>query len=173
MSTKVLKLNIPFVRQINDYFCGPASLEMIFGYFNCEKSQCELAKIMGTKEIVGTEKDKMVKAVHEHDFHYYEKNNSDFDEISRLLKNKVPVIVNFIEPSDNESHYAVVAGLTCREIIFADPWNGKDFKMTREDFFKRWYGHGPAQDTRSGRDNRKRWILAVYNKQFQGCGCNK
>jgi predicted double-glycine peptidase len=163
MSTGATKLNIPFVKQINDYFCGPASLQMIFEYFNCGRKQCELARSMDTKEHVGTKKNKMVEAVYENDLHYYEKNNSDFEEVSYLLKNNVPVIVNFIEPTDNESHYAVVAGLTDKEIIFSDPWNGKDFKMVREDFLKRWYGH---------EDKRKRWILAIHKKEFSGCKCN-
>ncbi|HRY62185.1 MAG TPA: cysteine peptidase family C39 domain-containing protein, partial [Candidatus Paceibacterota bacterium] len=69
MQTRAIKLDIPFVKQINDYFCGPAALQMVFGYFNCEKPQVELAEIMNTKENVGTKKKKMVEAVLEHDFH--------------------------------------------------------------------------------------------------------
>ena len=159
-----IKINIPFVKQINDYFCGPASLQMLFNYHNCTKTQEELAEIMGTEKAVGTKKKNMIKAVKRHGFHYCAKENSYIEEIENFLKNKIPVVVNFIEPSDDDSHYAVVIGSDKDEFIFSDPWNGDNFRLLKKEFLKRWYGF---------EDNRKKWMLAISREPFCRCTCSE
>ena len=158
------KIDVPFVRQKTDFYCGPASLEMVFGYFNCEKLQDELAFEMKTKENIGTKKKKMIEAVSECGFHYFTKKDGSVDDLKDLVSKKIPVVVNFIEPTDEVSHYAVVSGISENEIILSDPWNGDDFKITKAEFIKRWYGH---------EDSKKRWLLAVNRKAFANCLCLK
>ncbi|HRY62219.1 MAG TPA: cysteine peptidase family C39 domain-containing protein, partial [Candidatus Paceibacterota bacterium] len=93
-----------------------------------------------------------------------EKDGATLEEIEKLLRDGVPAVVYFIEPSEDEHHYAVVTGLTDKEIVLADPWNGADFRMMRDEFEKRWYGY---------EDEKNRWLLAVYNEPFCGCNCDK
>lgn len=158
------KINIPFIKQKTDYFCGPASLQMIFNYHRMNIDQEKLAEIMKTKEKVGTKKRRMIEAVKKHGFHFCAKNNSKITDIEELLENKIPVIVNFIEPSDEESHYAVIIGMNNDEVVFSDPWNGNDFRIDKKEFLKRWYGF---------EDNKKRWMLATHRMPFGKCLCNK
>ena len=159
-----IKINIPFTKQINDYFCGPASLQMVFNYHKTETDQESLAEMMRTKELSGTKKSKMIEAVKKHGFHYCAKENANLEDVQEMLNSKIPVVVNFIEPSDEDSHYAVVAGASENEIILNDPWNGENFRMLKEEFLKRWYGF---------EDKRKKWMLAVCNTPFQKCTCTK
>jgi predicted double-glycine peptidase len=159
-----IKINLPFNRQINDYYCGPASLQMVFGFLGLNKNQSDLAFLMNTKEDVGTRKSKMVDAVSAHDLHYCEMYNASIRDVSELVSLKVPTVVNFIEPSENDSHYAVIVGMDKKNIILADPWNGNNFQFSKKDFLSRWYGH---------EDGKKRWLLAVYNKKFSKCSCNR
>lgn len=158
------KIDVPFVRQKTDFYCGPASLEMVFGYFNCEKLQDELAVKMNTKKNIGTKKNKMIEAVKENGFHYFTKKNGSIEELVDLVSKNIPVIVNFIEPSDEVSHYAVVVGFFNDEIVLSDPWNGNDFKIKTDEFINRWYGH---------EDTKKRWLLAVNSEFFSNCLCSK
>lgn len=144
-----IKINIPFVRQKTHYFCGPASLQMIFGYFNFSKCQNELAKKLQTCEEIGTPIYKMIETVMDHGFYYQAKNGTTLKDVYNMLIEKIPVIVNFIEPTDEESHYAVVSGMTKNDIILDDPWNGKNFKISKSEFLKRWRGEA------------KRWSLAI------------
>lgn len=162
MRDSSVKIKLPFVRQINDYYCGPASLQMIFGFFGLNKRQSDLASLMDTQEEVGTKKCKMVDAVVTHNLHYCEMHDASIGDISELLSYRVPTIVNFIEPSENDSHYAVVVGMDRENIVLADPWNGNNFKFSKKDFLSRWYGH---------EDGKKRWLLAIYNKKFSRCSC--
>lgn len=162
MRNIVTKINIPFTKQKTDYFCGPASLQMVFSYFNFDAEQYDLADKMKTDNEFGTKKKKMIDIVRKNGFHYCAKENSKIQDIEELVRNKIPVVVNFIEPSEEESHYAVVVGTSRHEIIFSDPWNGDNFKILKKEFLKRWYGF---------EDKRNRWMLAIYNAPFCGCSC--
>lgn len=162
MSTVETKIKMPFVRQRTDYFCGQASLEMIFKYHNKNKTQEDLAKIMNTREKIGTKNSSMIDAVKSFGFHFCAKENSLINEIDIFLKNNIPVIVNYIEPSDEISHYAVAVGLNKKEIILNDPWNGNNFKLSKKEFLRRWYGF-PGEG--------KKWLLAVCSESFSHCAC--
>ncbi len=157
------KIDIPFVKQKNDYFCGPASLQMVFSYFDFDTDQEFLAKKMKTDEDIGTKKKRMIRTVKKSGFHYCAKTNATLKELDSLIRKKIPVIVNYVEPTDEESHYAVVIGFSPKKIIFNDPWNGGDFRLDKKEFLKRW--RGP-------RDGKIRWMLAIHNEPFPKCNCD-
>jgi hypothetical protein len=78
--------------------------------------------------------------------------NASISEVKGYLKKCTPIIVNFIEPDNNEGHYAVVTGHAKGRLIMHDPWNGPNFTMTEKDFVKRWY---------AGFEKKKHWILVI------------
>ena len=150
-------MRVPYHEQLNSYTCGPATLQMVMGYFGVHKNQRELAKKMKTKPWKGTDnKDLIRRATHE-GFYCYVNNESTIFEIKHFLAMGLPVIVNYIEPSEDEGHYAVIVGYFFRWLILNDPWNGERFKISEKKFLARWY------------DSRKRyprWIMVLSKKDM-------
>ncbi len=132
------RISIPFHKQEKIYYCGPACVQMILEYFGTEKTQTELARKLGTNSRYGTPHKNVVKYFVKNKFHCYVNNHSTIHEIKHFLEMKLPVIVNYIEPSENEIHYAIVKGYGKNGIILNDPWNGSNLKMTEEFFISRW-----------------------------------
>jgi len=133
-----MKLKIPFYRQKTTYDCGPASLEMVLAFFGKFESQKKLEKMAHTSSKRGTHQGMIDLALKEK-FFCYVNENSTISKIKSFIKKKLPVIVNFIEPSADDGHYAIVSGFKDDHIILNDPWNGKNFKMLIKEFEKRWY----------------------------------
>jgi len=149
-------LDIPFYKQDNRYTCGPAVLQMAFAYFGKKLAEGELALRLNVTED-GASHEEMIKLANNEGFFVYADNESTFDEIRYFIGLKKPVIVNFIEPSNDEGHYAVVKEVTDHSIILNDPWNGENFKMTQKDFENRW----SSEDAKN-----KRWIMALSKEEF-------
>jgi len=152
-----MKLDVPFHRQKTDYTCGPAALQMVFGYFKDFISQEELAQKAKTDKENGTTNQHMIETVRKNGFFCYVNDNSTLNEIKHFIELGLPVIVNYIEPSDNEGHFAVVSGCTRRNLILNDPWNGKGFVLKQSDFMERW---------RNQSGTHPQWIMVVSGEDF-------
>src|SRR3989344_2310259 len=134
-------LKIPYQKQENDYYCGPAVLSSLLGYFGKNLSQKEIAKLTKTKPPPhGTENHEMAKMSKKFGFYSKAKRNATIKDIEQILK-KYPVIINYIEPEEDVGHFAIVLELTKNSIILSDPWHGPKFKITQEEFLKRWHNH--------------------------------
>jgi len=149
-----MKIKVPFCKQKNLFYCGPACLQMVFSFFGKRESQENIAHLANTSPQKGTSRKNMGKATAGVGFSCCCKNNSTIGEIKRFIKLGLPVIVSYTEPTTEEGHYAVVVGYTARKLILNDPFNGKEFSIKNEDFVSRWYDH-----ERSRRF--KRWIMIV------------
>jgi len=156
---KNMRLPIPYHSQKTDYNCGPASLQMVFGYFKSFHSQSELAKLVRTTPEVGTGHQHMIEAAIKNGFHCYVNEDSTIHEIKHYLNTKLPVIVNYTEPSWDEGHYAVVSGYTPFSLVLNDPWNGKNFKMSFKRFLSRWHDHWEHKTYHH-------WIMVISKKDF-------
>ncbi len=127
--------------------CGPASLKMVFDYYGTEKSEEEIAKLVGTTENLGTDEEGIKKAAESLGFKVEIKNESSFGDIQDYLSKKIPVIVNWftrgrIDYDDSQvpdGHYSVVAGLDEKFIYLQDPEIGKLRKIEKTDFMKVWF----------------------------------
>ena len=150
-----MKLKIPYHRQKKNYTCGPAVLQMVFEYFKTYVPQKKLAKAAGTNKKSGTGHKAMIDLARSHGFFCYVNENSTINEIKHFIELGFPVIVNYIEPSQNEGHWAVVSGFNGREIILNDPWNGKNFHLSQRWFKNHWHN-------KSG--NRKKSLLVLFKK---------
>ncbi len=150
-----LKLDIPYHKQKNSYYCGPAALQMVFEYFGRRASQSAIARQAKTNSKIGTTNKNMIRVARQRGFSVCVKNDSTFFEISRFFKKGLPIIVKFIEPSVKVPHFAVVSGLASRHIILNDPWNGKNFKLSRSEFLKHWHDEDKAD---------KKWLMALLVK---------
>lgn len=130
---------IPYRKQENvDYYCGPAVVQMILLGHGIERSQDELAKILGTDE-TGTDADAIKKLLTSLGFVVERKNDATLADIEAALALGASVIVGYIEPDENElDHYGIVADLTQDHLVIVDPLLGPELTMTREDFESRW-----------------------------------
>ena len=141
-------LNIkPFQETLNNSYCGPATLKILFGYYGINKSEKELSKISRWNKDLGIN-DKAIKKVAEQlGFKVKIKNNSTLKDIESWLKKGVPVIVDWFTRGRSDypnsaiadGHYSVVAGLDDKFIYLQDPEIGKIRKLSKEDFLTVWF----------------------------------
>lgn len=154
-----MKLTIPYYAQKKDYTCGPATLEMVFSFLGHVKSQGKLAKSLKVRKSKGTANWQMVNGARKEGFFVYVNDDATIAEIKFFLHQGLPVIANYIEPSENEAHFAVVIGYGAitGNLILNDPWNGANFRIREKDFVSRWY---------SDEKKHKRWFMVVSRKPF-------
>ena len=145
-------MKIPFYKQITDYYCGPASMQMILEYFGNHMSQEMLAKQLKTQRDDGTDHSDLIRVATENGLYCYVNRESTFNEIIYFLSRDLPVIVNFMEPTDDDAHYAVVVGWGGNKLILNDPWNGKKFQIHEDWFLKHWY---------DAENHAKQWIMVL------------
>ncbi len=140
-----MKLSIPHRRQLNDYMCGPATLQMVLAFLGEQKSQRKIRKLMkaSPRELKshGVDNYKMVRAIQRAGFYAYVNEYSNLDELKLFVKQGYPVVINYVEPSHNDGHFAVVKGFNSLlgTIILNDPWNGADFTLSEKQFLSRWH----------------------------------
>lgn len=152
-------LRVPFFGQQKEYTCGPASLGMVFGFFGLRTSETSLARLAKTTR-EGTSHLHLIDAARKKGFYCFVHEAATVNQIKHFVDIGEPVIVNYVEPSTEEGHYAVIVGYTKHSLIFNDPWNGKRFKMSVKEFIRRWH------DCHEGHKYR-RWILVLSKNKFE------
>ena len=150
-------IRVPYHEQINAYTCGPASLQMVFEYFQKLESQHALAHKAQSSPEWGTDNSAMIRVATDAGFYVYVNNGSTLHEIKHFVEQGLPVIVNFIEPSDNEAHFAVVVGFNRKSLLLNDPSNGRKIRMSRKEFLDRWYSMHKIH---------KKWIMVLSLKDL-------
>lgn len=129
---------MPFYWQQTDWWCGPAMLQMLLKFYGIFRPQAHLARIAGTTKAEGTGMDEVRHVLKQYGIRYRTRMSGTFADIRRVLDTGRPVAVAYVEPEDDESHYAIVVRLTKRDIVMRDPWHGPRFRMTRKAFLPRW-----------------------------------
>lgn len=152
-----MKLRVPFHYQQTTYTCGPASLQMLFAYFKKLESQHILARQAESSPERGTDNSAMIRVATEAGFYVYVNDGSTLHEIKHFLEQGLPVIVNFIEPSDNEAHFAVVVGFNRKSLLLNDPSNGRKIRISHKEFLNRWYGMHKIH---------KKWIMVLSTQDM-------
>ena len=153
----MLLKNIPYVRQSTDYTCGPACLQMLFAMHGLNMSEDELSMSAGTTIETGTAKKSMVTMARKAGFKAKTHNRAAWSDIVKALKAGMPVLVNYVEPDTDDSHYALVVGYKDGQVLLHDPWNGEYFQMKRTQFLKRWLGHRVRAKDRG-------WMMTVVSR---------
>lgn len=154
------RIRIPYFYQKTDYTCGPTAMQMAMEFFHKHISQKRLAQAMHTSKKYGTSHSSMIRAAQKAKLYSYVNEQSTIHEIKHFIHLNIPVIVDFIEPTGEEGHYAVVSGYTKNALVLNDPWNGKNVHMAYALFSKRWHD-------RAKNHTYPHWIMAVSNSDFQ------
>lgn len=150
-----MRLSLPFVRQANDYFCGPATLAMIFASAGLSRSQQQIAQLLQTRPDYGTRRGAIVRVARSAGFHVKAWRNASLDQLKKCLSRGIPVLVNYRETEENIGHFAIVTGFEKGRILLHDPWHGKFISLSEDEFVRRWYG--------KHRWTHKRWACAIWN----------
>jgi len=139
-------ISVPFHYQNNNYYCGPAALEMVFDYYGEDVPQTEIADVARTYPYV-TFKDELRRAAlfsnestsrgdeildrnitgystRRFGYAAFEQWGLTIDDLKSAIDKREPVIVlMWWTPSKNYGHYRVVVGYNETHLIMHDPWN--------------------------------------------------
>lgn len=146
-------ISVPYSRQITNYYCGPAALEMVFRFYGPNIPQIEIADVARTAPD-GTYTPDMVRAAHfsnlstsvgremagnitgytARKFGYaaFERFGMTINELKSLIAEGYPIVVL------TTWHFRVAVGFDNTHITFQDSYYGKMFNMTYENFDVDW-----------------------------------
>lgn len=132
-----MKIKIDLFKQSKGY-CGPACLKMALSHFGINKSERELAKLTNTSRTKGCSEYKIADVARDFGFKSHVKDNSNINELKKLLKKGSVTIVDWFSPEEG-GHYSVVVGFDRNNILLADPHFGKIKKHKLDWFNERWF----------------------------------
>lgn len=145
-----------FHLQRADHTCGPAALRMLLAFHGIRRSERELERALGTTEATGTTRRALIRCMRDAGFRV-RAGVMIMDDLETALASGHPVLVNYVEPSEEVGHFAVVTACDASTVTLADPWNGERFSLSRRAFSSRWYGHRT-------RDPRRGWGMIAFPK---------
>ena len=141
-------LDFPSQRQVYDYDCGIATLQMILGYYGYDVSEGELLNLLKISN-EGTDPDTIIRGASEFDLEGELIENSDIQTVKNLIDKNIPVI-SLVQAWatdknvdwENEwecGHYVIAIGYNEKGFIFADPSSMLRTFLSYNDFEKRWH----------------------------------
>jgi uncharacterized protein YvpB len=145
VSDSAAYISVPLHYQSNNYYCGPAALEMVFDYYGEDISQTEIADVARTHPYetyttelrraahfsnlstsLGDEMSGSITGYSARKIGYaaFEKWGLTVDDLKALIDKGEPLIVlMWWTPSKVYGHYRVVVGYNETHIVMHDPWN--------------------------------------------------
>jgi len=151
-------LNLPYYKQTEEFTCGPVCLQMLFEFFDKKLDSKKISSLVAATALYGTSHLALIRVVKNFGFYSYAHTNSSLKDIKYFIDLGLPVLVNYLESSNNEGHYALVVGYTLTSLVMNDPWNGEHFKINFKEFDKRWFN--------STRRSRKS-LLVISDKKIK------
>jgi ABC-type bacteriocin/lantibiotic exporter with double-glycine peptidase domain len=154
--------NLKRIAQINSYYCGPASLQMLLSFYDVNIDQQQVVDCLGINDKISThgmtiqEMGQFIKKYYPQ-FQFWYKFNSTIPELSQLINQfHFPVGVewqgifdypdedSFEDEDDDPGHLAVITGINTGEnyIYIADPdahYAGTDRQFSILQFERRWW----------------------------------
>jgi len=136
-----------FQETLHADMCGPASLKIVLDYYGVNKTERELADIIGVVPEIGVDAGSIKKVAEELGFKVVVKDDASFNDIQMWLERGVPVIVDWFtrgradydDAAIADGHYSVVIGLDDEYVHLQDPEIGGVRKLRRDDFLKVWF----------------------------------
>lgn len=144
-------LDVPSIRQFNEYTCGPASLLAVLSYWGkYDGNEQRLAKLLGTDKENGTGPEDLVRVAQTLGLESWIKYSCGLEELKQALESQAPVIVNFQAWSDREhppwkhnwgdGHYAVLIGMDADYVYMRDPaLFNRVGVLPIDEFVRRWH----------------------------------
>ena len=169
-NNQVLIQSVPMHYQINNYYCGPAALEMILDFYGPDIHQDEIAEVARTYEpSSGTFCDDMRRAGHFSNkslsrglelpgsltgytlrrigYASFEANLNNITCLRELIDLGYPIlIITWSSDTYDSTHFRVVTGYNhqngiIQSFILNDPWIGPNYVMDVNVFIDLWSSH--------------------------------
>jgi ABC-type bacteriocin/lantibiotic exporter with double-glycine peptidase domain len=129
----------PFYRQKNDYYCGPAIIQMTLGAFGMNITQRQAAREARTDQHKGTGVRDLVEVLKRHGLRVSAGNNKNLALLKRSLKKEAVAIICYTEPLLEWGHYAIVKKFYADRILLIDPDSRTGTTaMLAAEFKRRW-----------------------------------
>lgn len=144
-------LEVPDIRQFNNYTCGSASLLAVLSYWDLyDGLEDRLAKELGTDPDDGTDPEEIVRVARMLGLGCEMKTDCSMDDLRESLDRECPVIVNFQAWSDyddsdwssrwDDGHYAVLIGMDDENLYMRDPsLYNRIGSIEKSEFEDRWH----------------------------------
>ncbi|MDD5749101.1 MAG: DUF5719 family protein, partial [Actinomycetota bacterium] len=142
---------VPYHEQVTNYFCGPASIEMVFDFWGKDVNQYEIASVANASSSYGTYGTDLVRAAHfssssasiqnpnlrgynERSLGYAVATRSwsdtalidrRYSDLKSLISKNCPVVVlSYYDSTHSSTHFRVVKGYSNNldVFVFHDPW---------------------------------------------------
>lgn len=134
-------MQIPFFKQINEHYCGPAILQMVLAAYGVETSQEALAEEIGKENIFerGTTPEELVAVLSKHRFKVDAKNLRDIAEVRDALEEGAIVVTCYTEAVWEWGHYALIRDISDTHVMFIDPdTEDGNVALPLREFEQRW-----------------------------------
>jgi len=144
---------VPYIRQRREH-CGPATLAMVFGYYNVILPQEELAKEFYRKKISGSLNLDMLISARKHGFDALIPDGSR-DLLKRYISSDIPIIVMVSSsPGSKKYHFMIIYGYDDEKELFRiHSGRTRDGKIGYQELDRIWAPTG-------------KWMLVVERKKW-------
>ncbi len=131
-------LDVPYLSQTENNWCGPASLAMVLNYWGVSVTQEEIAPFIINPYDNLTHSDDIVEYAENLGFIAFY-GSITIEELKEKISNEHPVIVlQWFSPDYRVGHFRVVIGYDEQKIITHDPILGQNHPFLHDEFFELW-----------------------------------
>ena len=164
-------INLRVIRQISDFDCGAAALQVVMEYYGVEMRGDKIRKELKTDQD-GTDYVNMVALAEKYGFQVFASDGVSLEQLKRFVNDGYPVIVMVQAWADrymtlaewkteyDHGHYVVVIGLEDNIITFEDPGESHRTWLTEREFLARWHD----MDTKTGK-KLEQFAMVLMGKQ--------
>lgn len=147
-------LDVPDIRQFNDYTCGSASLLAVLYFYGLyDDNEKQLTKELDTNSEEGTSLDKIQQISKKYGLTCKVQEDCEIEDLQKAINSGHPVILNFQAWSNNkikdwkkdwkDGHYAVLIGIDDKKLYIRDPsLYNKVGILSIDEFKDRWHDVG-------------------------------
>lgn len=143
-----------YYEQETNYTCGPACMRMVLAKIGIEKSEKEVAKLLGTNKVVGTKNKDFVNLAEKYKLQYSVHRNSSITNLNYFFKKGYQIIICYFHPKEKQGHYAVIRSMRNNKITLMDPIDGPNHTYSIKNFEKYW------KSTKTF-EGEKAWFIAI------------
>lgn len=134
-------LKIPHFKQLNDYYCGPAILQMTLAAYGISITQEEAAKRLGTTEENGTSVGALVEVLQKEGLMVTGGNNQTLSNVREAFDSEKVVLFCYTELHYQWDHFAILIKFDAPNIVLLDSAEDEDeYRLPLDEFEKRWVG---------------------------------
>jgi ABC-type bacteriocin/lantibiotic exporter with double-glycine peptidase domain len=134
-----MRRKIPFFRQQNSYYCGPAIIQMVYAAHGMKITQKEAGRLAKSNGVRGTKTSDLVAVLKKPGLNVTAGERKTVATLKNALKKDAIAVICYTEPVMEWGHYAIVRKFLGNRIVLIDPDSrtGRT-SMLVDEFKRRW-----------------------------------